>query len=210
MYTLYYAPGAASFVVHWLLIEAGAEYQLQRVNLQAGEQRSEAYLKLNPNGVVPTLLIDGKPASEAAALLLHLADSFPAMGLAPAVGSLDRAHYYQWVLHLANTVQPAFRHWFFAAEAAGEANAEAAKAQARARIEAAWQRIDDHLNANGPYLLGESPSAADFLLTMLMRWSRNMPRPATEWVNLAALAQRMKARPSFAQLCQAEELTEWV
>jgi glutathione S-transferase len=210
MYTLYYAPGAASFVVHWLLIEAGAEYQLQRVNLQAGEQRSEAYLKLNPNGVVPTLLIDGKPASEAAALLLHLADSFPAMGLAPAVGSLDRAHYYQWVLHLANTVQPAFRHWFLAAEAAGEANAEAAKAQARARIEAAWQRIDDHLNANGPYLLGESPSAADFLLTMLMRWSRNMPRPATEWVNLAALAQRMKARPSFAQLCQAEELTEWV
>lgn len=210
MYTLYYAPGAASFVVHWLLIEAGTEYQLQRVNLQAGEQRSEAYLKLNPNGVVPTLLIDGKPASEAAALLLHLADSFPAMGLAPAVGSLDRAHYYQWVLHLANTVQPAFRHWFFAAEAAGEANAEAAKAQARARIEAAWQRIDDHLNANGPYLLGESPSAADFLLTMLMRWSRNMPRPATEWVNLAALAQRMKARPSFAQLCQAEELTEWV
>ena len=209
MYTLYYAPGAASFVVHWLLIEAGAEYQLQRVNLQAGEQRSEAYLKLNPNGVVPTLLIDGKPASEAAALLLHLADSFPAMGLAPAVGSLDRAHYYQWVLHLANTVQPAFRHWFLAAEAAGEANAEAAKAQARARIEAAWQRIDDHLNANGPYLLGESPSAADFLLTMLMRWSRNMPRPATEWVNLAALAQRMKARPSFAQLCQAEELTEW-
>jgi len=202
MYTLYYAPGAASFVVHWLLIEAGAEYQLQRVNLQAGEQRSEAYLKLNPNGVVPTLLID--------ALLLHLADSFPAMGLAPAVGSLDRAHYYQWVLHLANTVQPAFRHWFLAAEAAGEANAEAAKAQARARIEAAWQRIDDHLNANGPYLLGESPSAADFLLTMLMRWSRNMPRPATEWVNLAALAQRMKARPSFAQLCQAEELTEWV
>src|SRR3546814_9981640 len=52
MYTLYYAPGAASFVVHWLLIEAGAEYQLQRVNLQAGEQRSEAYRKLNPNGEI--------------------------------------------------------------------------------------------------------------------------------------------------------------
>jgi glutathione S-transferase len=209
MYTLYYAPGAASFVVHWLLIEAGAEYQLQRVNLQDGEQRSETYLKLNPNGVVPTLLIDGKPASEAAALVLHLADSFPALALAPVIGSLERAHYYQWVLHLANTVQPAFRHWFFAAEAAGEANADAARVQARARIEAAWQRIDDHLNANGPYLLGESPSAADFLLTMLMRWSRNMPRPATEWANLATLAQRMKARPSFAQLCQAEELTEW-
>lgn len=209
MYTLYYAPGAASFVVHWLLIEAGVEYRLQRVDLQAGEQRSEAYLKLNPNGVVPTLLIDGQPAREAAALVLHLADSFPALGLAPAVGTLQRAHHYQWTLHLANTVQPAFRHWFFAAEAAGEANAAAAKARASGRIEAAWQRIDAHLQANGPYLLGDKPSAADFLLTMLMRWSRNMPHPATEWTNLAALAQRMKARPSFAKLCQAEELTEW-
>jgi len=209
MYALYYAPGAASFVVHWLLIEAGAEYRLQRVDLQAGEQRSAAYLKLNPNGVVPTLLIDGKPASEAAALVLQLADTFPALALAPAIGSLERAHYYQWVLHLANTLQPAFRHWFFAAEAAGEDNADAAKAKARGRIEAAWQRIDSHLQANGPYLLGENVSAADFLLTMLMRWSRNMPRPATEWPNLAALAQRMKARPSFATLCKAEELTEW-
>jgi len=209
MYTLYYAPGAASFVVHWLLIEAGAPYRLQRVDLQAGEQRSAAYLKLNPNGVVPTLLIDGQPACEAAALLLHLADTFPALALAPAVGSLERARYYQWILHLANTVQPAFRYWFLAAEAAGEANADVAKGKACGRIEAAWQRIDDHLQGNGPYLLGEKPSAADFLLTMLMRWSRNMPHPATQWPQLAALAQRMKARPSFAKLCAAEELTEW-
>lgn len=210
MYTLYYAPGAASFVVHWLLIEAGAEYQLRAVNLQAGEQRAAAYLKLNPNGVVPTLLIDGQPVCEAAALVLHLADAFPALALAPAIGSLQRARHYQWVLHLANTVQPAFRHWFFAAEAAGESNADAAKDKARGRIEAAWQRIDEHLLANGPYLLGDKPSAADFLLTMLMRWSRNMPRPATQWPHLAALAQRMKARPSFTKLCAAEELTEWL
>src|SRR3546814_12277431 len=41
MYTLYYAPGAASFVVHWLLIDAGAECPLQRVNLQSGERSEE-------------------------------------------------------------------------------------------------------------------------------------------------------------------------
>lgn len=210
MYTLYYAPGAASLVVHWLLIEAGAEYQLRAVNLQAGEQRTAAYLKLNPNGVVPTLLIDGQPVCEAAALALHLADAFPALALAPAIGSLQRAQHYQWVLHLANTVQPTFRHWFFAAEAAGEEHAAAAKAKACGRIEAAWQRIDEHLQGCGPYLLGEKPSTGDFLLTMLMRWSRNMPRPATQWPHLAALAQRMKARPSFAKLCAAEELTEWL
>jgi glutathione S-transferase len=44
---------------------------------------------------------------------------------------------------------------------------------------------------------------------MLMRWSRNMPRPATDWPQLAALAQRMKARPSFRTLYEREGLTEW-
>ena len=77
------------------------------------------------------------------------------------------------------------------------------------RIEAHWQRIDAHLAAHGPHLLGEEPSVADFYLTMLMRWSRNMPRPATDWPRLAALAARMKARPSFAVLYAREGLTEW-
>ena len=47
------------------------------------------------------------------------------------------------------------------------------------------------------------------MLCMLMRWSRNMPRPATAWPHLAAFAARMKARPSFATLYAREGLTEW-
>jgi glutathione S-transferase len=209
MYTLYYAPGAASFVVHWLLIETGAEHELHKLDLQAGEQRSPEYLRLNPSGVVPTLLIDGQPVSEAAALVMHLADAHPAAGFAPPVGTLDRARYQQWMFHLANTLQPAFRLWFYPAEAAGDGAVEAAKAAARQRIEAVFERIDRHLAEAGPFLLGERLSAADFLLTMLMRWSRNMPRPATGWPALAGLAQRMKSRPSFRELYAREGLTEW-
>lgn len=210
MHTLYYAPGAASFVVHWLLLETATEYRLQRVDLQNGEQKQDAYLKLNPAGVVPTLIIDGQAVFESSALLMHLADTHPELALAPPLATMERAHYYQWILHLANVVQPAFRHWFLPAEAAGAEHVDAARAQAQGRIEAAWQRLDGHLAQHGPYLLGEKVSAADFLLTMLMRWSRNMPRPATDWPHLAALAQRMKARPSFAELCRCEELTEWL
>ena len=91
----------------------------------------------------------------------------------------------------------------------GEANAEAVHAHCAPRIAAQWQRIDDHLAAHGPYLLGNEVSVADFYLTMLMRWSRNMPKPATEWPHLAAVAGRMKARPSFATLYEREGLTEW-
>lgn len=209
MYTLYYSPGAASLVVHWLLIEIGARHELRRLDLAAGEHKRPEYLAINPNGVVPTLLIHGEPVAEAAALVLHLADAHPSFGLAPEPGSVERAKYYQWVLHLANTMQPAFRTWFYPNEAAGEENAEAAKTRARERIEACWDTIEAHLARRGPYLLGPSVSAADFLLAMLMRWSRNMPRPATDWPQLGALAQRMKARPSFRVLYEREGLTEW-
>jgi glutathione S-transferase len=209
MYTLYYSPGAASLVAHWLLIEVGARHELRKLDLAAGEHKRPEYLSLNPNGVVPTLLVHGEPITEAAALLLHLADAHPSFGLAPELGSVERGRYYQWVLHLANTLQPAFRLWFYPAEAAGPEHAEAAKALARDRIEACWDRIEAHLAKRGPYLLGASASAADFLLAMLMRWSRNMPRPATDWPQLHALAQRMKARPSFRLLCEREGLTEW-
>jgi glutathione S-transferase len=65
------------------------------------------------------------------------------------------------------------------------------------------------LAAGGPYLVGDRVSAADFLATMLMRWSRNMPKPATEWPGIAAYIDRMKARPSFKVLYEREGLTEW-
>lgn len=209
MYTLYYAPGTAAMVVHWLLIEIGARHELRKLDLDAREHKRPEYLALNPAGRVPTLLVHGEPMTEAAAMVMHLADAHPSFGLAPAPGTMDRARYYQWIVFLANTVQPAFRNWYYPAEVAGQGGEESAKACAAAQIEAAWEQIEAHLARRGPYLLGASVSAADFLLTMLMRWSRNLPRPALEWPQLRAHAQRMRARPGFALLYEREGLTEW-
>jgi glutathione S-transferase len=113
------------------------------------------------------------------------------------------------MFNLANMVQPLFRQWWYPGEPAGEGNADVVRAHCAPRIEAQWQRIDDHLAAHGPYLLGKDISAADFYLTMLMRWSRNMPKPATGWPHLAALAKALTARPSFARLYAEEGLEEW-
>ena len=209
MHTLYYAPGAASMVVHWLLIELDVPYRLQLVDLEAREQKTPEYLALNPNGVVPTLVVDGEPRTEAMALTLQLADTYPDAGLAPAIGSDGRAHYYEWSVYLSNMLQPLFRQWWYPHEPSGEDNADAVRTHVQPRIEACWTRIDAHLSATGPYLLGDSLSALDFYLTMLMRWSRAMPRPASAWPHLDALASRMKARPSFVTLCQSEGLTDW-
>ncbi len=209
MIELYYSPGAASLVVHWLLLDMGVPHRLRRLDLASQEQKRAEYLAINPRGVVPTLCVDGAPIYESGAIIMHLADAYPQAGLAPQPGTLERARYYQWIVHLANALMPPFRHWYYPTEAAGEAASEAAQRSAAAAIETEFSRIDAHLAKGGPYLLGEAPSAADFLLTMLMRWSRNLPRPATQWPHLARLAELMKARPSFRQLYAIEGLTEW-
>ena len=207
--TLYYAPGYASLVVHWLLFELDLPYELRLVDLEAREHKQPAYLALNPAGVVPTLVIDGTPICEAAAIVMHLADMSPDAGLAPDPGTPARGAYYQWMLFCANTLQPAYRAWFYADEVAGAGSIDLVKEHARSRIEAAWDRVDAHLAANGPYLLAERVSAADFMLTMLMRWSRNMPKPSDRWDAVRRLATRMKQRPSFQAVYAREGLTDW-
>lgn len=209
MYTLFYSPGSASLLVHWLLIETDAPHTLVKVDTASGEHKRPEYLAMNPNGVVPTLSIDGTPHYEAAAMAMHLAEAFPRAGLAPVADDPMRVAYLQWMFNLANMVQPLLRQWWYPHEPAGEAQADAVRERLDERLGAHWARIDAHLAAHGPYLLGETRTAADFYLTMLMRWSRNMPRPATTWPHLAALASAMAARPSFATLYAREGLTEW-
>lgn len=209
MYTLYYAPGAASLVVHWLLIDLDLPHDLVKLDIAAREHKTPEYLALNPSGVVPTLLVDGKPMCEAAAMAVLLAEAKPEAGLIPSAESQKRGEFFQWMFHLANTLQPPFRLWWYPNEAAGEAHADAGKATAEARIHAVFANLDAHLGKNGPYLLGDSVSAADFMLVMLMRWSRNMPKTALDYPNLARLANLMKARPSWQALYDSEGLTEW-
>jgi glutathione S-transferase len=210
MYTLYYSPGTASMCVHQALIETGTPYELVLVDLKAGQQRDPAYLKLNPNGLVPTLVVDGTPFTEAASLLMTLATRHPKAGLIPAEDSLDRAAWHQWIVYLANTLQTAFRLWFYPTDISDDTNAQAMlKAAMRDKIERIWARIDTHLAARGPYLLGADFSAPDLQLIMLMRWARKMPKPATDWQALNQYATRVKARPSWKQLCSVEGLTEW-
>jgi glutathione S-transferase len=137
-----------------------------------------------------------------------LAERHPEAKLAPEPGHPERADYLEWMVYLANVVQPAFRQWFYADEHVPD-SAEAIATAGRIRIEASWDRIDAHLAAHGPYMLGEACSVVDLYLVMLMRWSRNMPRPATDWPQLAALAAKVKQRPSWTALYEQEKLTEW-
>jgi len=210
MYQLYYSPSTASLAAHWMLIEIGAPFELVLTDIETGANKTPDYLKLNPSGVVPTLIVDGAPVLESAAILMLLAERHADKGLAPAAGTPERAAYFQWMVYLANALLPGFRAWYYPHEPAGEANAEAAQAAARARVEAVWDRVDAQLATKGPYMLGERLSAVDFLATMLMRWSRNLPRQATTWPNIARYLARMRAMPSLREVHAREGLTDWI
>jgi glutathione S-transferase len=192
-----------------MLLELKVPFKLALVDFDSEQQKSPDYLLLNPSGRVPTLIVDGQPRTETAALLMLLAERHAESRLSPLPGAPDRAEYLQWMLYLANTLQPAFRAWFYPAEPAGEANIEAAKSKAREQIEASWSRVESQL-AERSFIIGNRLTAVDFLATMLMRWSRNMPKPATDWANLKAYVLRMRAMPSYQAVHAAEKLTEWI
>jgi glutathione S-transferase len=209
MYTLYYSPGTASMVVHLALLEIGCPHRLVKVDFASDAQRSPEYLRVNPRGQVPTLVVDGKPCFESAALLMLLAERHPEAGLAPPVGSPLRADWYQWIVFLANALSPTYRYWFYPPDLGSPEHSPEIRKALQAGIESAWAHVNEHLEANGPYMLGESFYGVDLLATMLMRWSRNMPKPATEWPALRRLADLVRARPSWQQLYEIEGLTEW-
>ncbi|HZZ03277.1 glutathione S-transferase family protein [Paraburkholderia sp.] len=208
-YLLYYSPGAASMAVHWMMIEMGIPFDARLVDIDAGNQRNPEYLRLNPSGRVPTLVVDGTPRHESAALLILLAERHPDAALAPAPGSADRAAWLELMVYLANTLLPAMRDWFYADVDGDPAGAEAVRALAQRRIEEACDRLDADLADGRDYLVGGEFSTADFLAVVIMRWTRNMPRPALGWPHLARYIRGLRALPSFIELNAREGLTEW-
>lgn len=209
-YTLFYASGTASMAVHFMLLELGVAFRAERLDLAAGDQRSAAYLKLNPAGRVPTLVMDGQAYGESAALLMLLAERHPEAFLAPGLRDAARARWLETMIYLANTLLPAMRDWFYADKDGDPSDADAVRRLARQRIEHAWQRLDGMLQDGRCFLMGAQVSTLDFLATMLMRWSRNMPRPATGFGHIGPYVTRMRDRPAFVELCRREGLTDWV
>jgi glutathione S-transferase len=209
MYQLHYFPGNANAAPHMVLEELGQRYDLVLVDRATNAQKSTQYLAINPNGRIPTLVDRDLVLFEAAAIVLHLVDRHPEAGLAPKVGTPERAKFYQWMTFLTNSLQEELMIWQYPDRlTGGDASAtEIVRRGAERRAEAYLDVIERHLRANGPLFLGETLSAADFYLVMLARWARTMTTPPRARQHIATLLDKITALASVRNAYQREGIT---
>jgi glutathione S-transferase len=198
MYQLYYYPGNANLAPHILLEEIGADYELVLVDRGKNQQKSPEYLALNPSGRIPVLVDGSLVLYESAAICLHLADRHAGAGLAPALGSDERAQFYKWLVYLTNTLQAELLLYFYPERLADDAAAAAQiKAHAEARTGDMLDLIEAALAASGgPFVLGAQYRAVDPYLLMLCRWTRVMQHPARKRPHLGRFLEMLMARPA--------------
>jgi glutathione S-transferase len=206
---LYFTPGAASLAVHGVLEEIGAEYRLVRVTKEDGKVDPPELPRLNPHVRVPTVVDGDLVMFESAACVMHFCDLHPEAGLAPAVGTRERALWYRWLTYMTNTVQATFMVYFYPGRATDEPQAEPGiEARAAAALAGMRDHVEGELATRGPYLLGERFTSADLYLAMLTRWGRRLPEKWWDRPRLGEHYRLVTERPAIRRVYEQEGLTE--
>ncbi len=213
MIQLHYAPATASMIPHLLLEEIGIPFELVLVDNTVDAHRAPSYLALNPNGLLPALTDgDGLVLYETAAICLHLCDTQPQSSLAPALGTVQRAHFYKWLMWLTNTLQSALIVYFYPQRWVDEGNADCVaqvKAHAQSKIDGLLDQLDAELARHGGlWFMGDTFSALDPYVFTLCRWTRNFSRrPAHALPHLGPYLQQVLARPASQRVMVTEQLS---
>ncbi|MGI9658384.1 MAG: glutathione S-transferase family protein [Gaiellaceae bacterium] len=206
---LFYVPGTASLAPHMTIEESGASYELIRVRRDDDGNVVEPanYERLNPSGHVPALRDGDHVLLEAAAIVMHVSDSFPDAGLAPPHGSRARAEWYRWLSFLSGTVQVAYLCYFQPHRYATPEGQSHVTDKARSDLVELRATAASELG-EGPYVLGASFSSADLYLAMMTRWGRRTENPWWDDPTLRAHYDSILARPAIKQVWEQEGLDD--
>jgi glutathione S-transferase len=203
---LYYIPTTAAMAPHAALAEAGADYELVLVERDESGTSSAEYLAINPWGRVPALVDGDLLVTEAAATVLHIADSFPEARLAPPVGTPERAEVYRYLMYLTNTVQAGFMHFFYPERYTNDPAAEAAiRAREGELLSEHFDWLDLELEGRS-WLVGDERTVADLYLFMLVRWGRRLDPKAWDRPNLRRHFVATLALPGVARMMAEQEI----
>ncbi|HEX9327007.1 MAG TPA: glutathione S-transferase family protein, partial [Reyranella sp.] len=107
MLTFYFAPGSSSMAVHIALHETGAPFEARPMSFATKDMQKPEFRAINPNGKVPTLLIDGRVLTEVAGILFYLARTHPDANLLPVGNPEAEAQVVSWMSFVASAIHPA-------------------------------------------------------------------------------------------------------
>ena len=184
MLTFFFSPGSSAMAPHIALHEVGADFEPRPLAFGEKEPKSAAYLAINPEGKVPTLLVDGRPLTEVAGILFYLARRYPETRLLPD-GAEAEAQVVSWMSFIASTVHPARRQGIEVARAVFG--------------------LADRKLGNATWCVGDAYTIADIHLFRLFWRFRNSLQPADdEFPNLLAHHDRVMARPAVRKTIAIE------
>jgi glutathione S-transferase len=195
---LYYVPITRAFRVRWLLEEAGEPYELARISFRSGEHKRPEYLAVHPLGSVPALVDGDLTIVESNAICMYIADKHIDKGLAPSLGTKERAAYYQWMEFATATLEPlidpAFHRGLWAKP---EERATVATADDHSKLARAAAPVAAVIEKQG-FLAGPGLTAADIVLGGVLQWADSVDL-LRDLATLKGYLTKLRERPAFAR-----------
>ena len=198
---LFYKPGACSLASHITLRESGKDFTLIGVDLMHKRtENGDDFLKVNPKGQVPTLLLDDNTLlTEGVAIMQYIADSVADRQLLAPVGTINRYRTLEWLNYIATELHKGFTPLF------RPDTPEDYTPTARALLDKKLAYIDESL-ANALWISGSRFTIADAYLFTVLRWAFAVKLEMAGYKNIAAYMERVAARPAVAAAMAAEGL----
>ena len=206
MLNLFYAPNTCALASHIALEEAGAPYTTTRLDLRANEQRSVAYLEVNPKGRVPALGTDRGILTETPAILAFIAQSYPEARLAPLDDPYAFARVQAFNNYLCATVHVAHAHKLRGARWVDDAAAmEAMKRKVPQSMGDCFSLIENDMLA-GPWVMGDAYTICDPYLFTISGWLAGDGVDIERFPKVRDHRTRTAARPAVARVLAQQTL----
>ena len=172
MLKLFYAAHTCSLATHIALEDAGADYTTSRIEFAKEQQKSADYLKINPKARVPALVTDRGILTETPAMLVYVAQSFPAAKLAPMDDAFAFAEVQAFNAYLCSHLHVAHAHrmrghrWV---DASDKASIAAMQRKVPESVGEAFAMVEREM-LRGPWVMGERYTICDPYLFTLAQW----------------------------------------
>ena len=197
MYTLYYFPGACSLATQVVIHELDQAVEI------IDKQKVSDFSAINPAGMVPVLVDNGKTLLEGAAVMLYLLNKHQNTML-PATGR-GREQAIQDIMFANATMHPAYSRLFFIAQNITDEKIKQSSFDAAAQaISSLWQIVEQQL-VTQDFLGGDQPSAADIMLTVYSRWGASFPVEISLGHNTKKMLDAVQVMASFKRALDAEQ-----